>query len=268
MGVALRLLSRDEEGRYTNSKVASKELVKQSRHYWGDYLRMQVDKQFYTNMQNLQDIMMSGTSKTEYQQWFDEHPEAASMYTKAQHNGSLATAGALLRRVDLSQARSFLDVGGGSGAFSIMVARRNPRVHCVVLDLPNVITQCKQILIHEEASIAARISTKALSATHEWAVDAESFDVVNMSYICGSVPKEALPSLFERAFAALRPGGRILIHDFMVQDRTQEEQQASLNGALWALAHVSVNPQGVGLRPQFLSICLRTQASWTQATRA
>ncbi|CAE7349026.1 unnamed protein product [Symbiodinium natans] len=44
---------------------------------------------------------------------------------------------------------------------------------------------------------------------------------------------------------ALRPGGRLLVHDFMVNDSLD----GPALGALWGLQHVTVNAQGLGLCP-------------------
>eukprot|EP00435_Cladocopium_sp_Y103_P030550 s3853_g7.t1 len=44
---------------------------------------------------------------------------------------------------------------------------------------------------------------------------------------------------------ALRPGGRLLVHDFMVNDSLD----GPALGALWGLQHVTVNAHGLGLCP-------------------
>jgi hypothetical protein len=121
------LISCDHGGRYHNSPTAEVELVSTSRHYWGDYLKHQVDAQFYARcvtvapslqpsapasqpasqpaiaaeqlllllphrMQDLHEVMVSGDQTRSYDEWFAAEPEAAAAYTAAQHNGSLATA--------------------------------------------------------------------------------------------------------------------------------------------------------------------------------
>ena len=48
------------------------------------------------------------------------------------------------------------------------------------------------------------------------------------------------------AYKALKPGGRLLIHDFMVNDSLDSPAL----GALWALQHVTVNADGLGLCPK------------------
>jgi multidrug efflux pump subunit AcrB len=51
--------------------------------------------------------------------------------------------------------------------------------------------------------------------------------------------------LYENAFKALKPGGRLLVHDFMVNDSLD----GPALGSLWALQHVTVNAGGLGLTP-------------------
>jgi ubiquinone/menaquinone biosynthesis C-methylase UbiE len=46
----------------------------------------------------------------------------------------------LARKVDLNGARRLLDVGGGSGAFSITFCRRFPELRATILDFPSVQT--------------------------------------------------------------------------------------------------------------------------------
>ena len=55
----------------------------------------------------------------------------------------------------------------------------------------------------------------------------------------------ARAQLYKNAYKALKPGGRLLVHDFMVNDTLDSPAL----GALWALQHVTVNADGLGLAP-------------------
>ena len=59
--------------------------LQESKHYYGDYLRYQMGRQFYHQMGNLPDVMKSGVAPS-YASWFSD-PETAATYTQAQHNG-------------------------------------------------------------------------------------------------------------------------------------------------------------------------------------
>eukprot|EP01064_Diplonema_japonicum_P036141 TRINITY_DN8033_c0_g1_i2.p1 TRINITY_DN8033_c0_g1~~TRINITY_DN8033_c0_g1_i2.p1 ORF type:complete len:218 (+),score=46.32 TRINITY_DN8033_c0_g1_i2:41-694(+) len=116
------MLDRSSEGVYTLTPPVERYLVEGSRHYYGDYIKYQIGRQFYKRLTDLGKIMTSGEAPT-YSSWFED-PAEARMYTMAQHNGSLATAKMLSKKLDLSNVGKFLDVGGGSGAFSIVMARK------------------------------------------------------------------------------------------------------------------------------------------------
>jgi pimeloyl-ACP methyl ester carboxylesterase/ubiquinone/menaquinone biosynthesis C-methylase UbiE len=257
--VALKLINRRVlRGRdvYSLPKASTQQLTRSSNRYWGDYIVGQVDAQFYTRMKDLDKTIIKGDSSSDgYEAWFEKDPEAAKMYTQAQHNGSLATGFGLLKRLpELSGGERYpklrmLDVGGGSGAFSIATARKVKDASCVVLDLPNVAKVAKEIISKEDEQVQNRLSTLSLSATapDQWTgiVEDESFDVVLMSYVSGSIPAEALSGLYRNAYRALKPGGIAVIHDFFVDNNGEGPK----NAALWALTHVTVNPEGMGLRP-------------------
>ena len=95
------------------------------------------------------------------------------------------------------------------------------------------------------------MSFKELDATNpDWPVENESFDIVLLSYISGSVPEPVVGALYANAYKALKPGGRLLVHDFMVDDSLLADNLNDSLGALWALQHVTVNADGIGLCPE------------------
>ena len=98
----------------------------------------------------------------------------------------------------------------------------------------------------EVASSLALEPIAELDATSpDWPVKDAEFDIVLMSYISGSVPEAIIAALYTNAYKALKPGGRLLVHDFMVNDSLDSPAL----GALWALQHVTVNADGLGLCP-------------------
>lgn len=246
--VSTKCLRRDAEGRYTNSPNVSRYMVSSSKAYYGDYFKYQIGRLFYHRMGSLTSAIAQGEAPN-YPEWFS-NPEVADTYTKAQHNGSMATASQLIKRVDIAGTQRLLDVGGGSGAFSIVFARKVEGLTATVLELPEVCKRGRDIVALEPEEVAGRISFTELDATSPlWPVPTEEFDLVLMSYLSGSVPAESIINLYRSALSALRPGGRLIVHDFMVDDSLDGPSL----GALWALLHVTVNPGGVGLHPQLCS---------------
>jgi len=242
---AVKSLQRGSDGMYKLSPNAATYLVQSSRHYYGDYLRYQIGRQFYHTMGTLPDTMTSGKAPS-YASWFSD-PEVAKTYTQAQHNGSMATAKYLIKKkIQLGNITSMLDVGGGSGAFSYVFVGATPGLESTVLELPEVCRTGEGIRASQPEDVQKRVKFVELDATSpNWPVSDGVYDVVLMSYISGSVPEPVIKALYANAYKALKPGGRLLIHDFMVNDSLD----GPALGALWGLQHVTVNADGLGLCP-------------------
>lgn len=243
--VAIKCLRRDDAGVYTLSPNTAKFMVANSRQFYGDYLRYQIGQQFYPRMGGLPDAMKLGKAPS-YASWFSD-PAVAQTYTQAQHNGSVATAKYLVKKkLELGGITSMLDVGGGSGAFSYVFVGATPGLTSTILELPEVCRTGDTIRAQQEEDVKKRVTYKELDATSpNWPVDDGSYELVLMSYISGSVPEPIIQDLYTNAYKALKPGGRLLVHDFMVDDTLD----GPALGALWGLQHVTVNVDGLGLCP-------------------
>uniref|UniRef100_A0A7S4VLU3 O-methyltransferase domain-containing protein n=1 Tax=Alexandrium monilatum TaxID=311494 RepID=A0A7S4VLU3_9DINO len=243
---AVKCLKRGSDGLYTLSPNTAQYMVTSSRHFYGDYLRLQIGRQFYHRMGALPDVMTSGKAPS-YASWFSD-PEVAKTYTDAQHNGSVATAKYLVKKkLQLGNISSMLDVGGGSGAFSYVFVGATPGLRSTVLELPEVCRTGEGIKAKQPEDVRERVNFVELDASSpQWPVNETAYDVVLMSYISGSVPESIIGSLYANAMKALKPGGRLLVHDFMVNDSLD----GPALGALWGLQHVTVNADGLGLCPK------------------
>ena len=154
-----------------------------------------------------------------------------------QHVASLRPARALARRLPIRDARSLFDVGGGSGAFTIALLERNPMLRATLLDLPAVVDVARDYLA--EAGVADRVDLVAGDALGcAWPGDQ---DVVLMSYLISGLGDADVHTVLERAHASLRPGGLLVLHDFMLQNSGPGPAFA----ALWFLQYVAYQPDGV-----------------------
>jgi len=226
------------------SPNTAKFLVRSSKYFYGDYLRMQIGQQFYRHMGALPQIMKTGKGP-DYATLFSD-PTEADTYTRAQHNGSLATANQLCKRVDFSRMTSMLDIGGGSGAFAIMICRRNPQISAKILEFPEVCNTGEKFVSAEPNEVSHRITYVRGSCLDAWPPElGQGHDVVLISYVSESVPASAVPTMYKRAFERLKPGGLLIVHSFMVDDTLDGPEL----GALWSLQHIAVNADGMGLHP-------------------
>lgn len=226
-----------EDGRFANSPAAEAFLVNGAKYDFGDYLRLQVGKQMYPLLDQLDDAVkgtLADDDTGSYEQWFSD-PDQARLYSESQHAGSLGPARQLAKKVDLTGARALLDVGGGTGAFAITLCKTFPDLTATIVDFPNVAALGRTYV--ENAGLSDRISYVDGNALRtDWP---EGQDVVLMSYLFSGVPGEFHDDLISDAKAALVPDGRLVIHDFMVEaDRSGPEL-----AALWQLQHTAFTPE-------------------------
>lgn len=160
--------------------------------------------------------------------------------------------------------KSMLDIGGGSGAFAIMICRQNPQISARILEFPEVCNTGEKFVAAEPAEVASRVQYVRGSCLDDWPAElGTNHDVVLISYVSESVPHEAVPTMYERAYGRLRPGGMLIVHSFMVDDSLE----GPLLGALWSLQHVAVNADGLGLHPANVS-AMMTKAGFADITRS
>jgi ubiquinone/menaquinone biosynthesis C-methylase UbiE len=227
-----------EEGtKLKNSPAADAFLSKSSKYDFGDYLRYQIDQQMYPFLLQLNAVMRGDLPESaiaSYQHWMADE-EQASVYSESQHAGSLGPGRTLARLVDLSQAKTLLDVGGGTGAMTISLCKAYPELHATIIDFPNVAEIGWRFI--SEVGLVDRVRYIPGNA-----VDAEwpgKQDAILMSYLMSGVPGEAVGRLLEKGYEALTPGGRLIVHDFMVD----ENRRGPALAALWQLQHMAFTPE-------------------------
>jgi ubiquinone/menaquinone biosynthesis C-methylase UbiE len=161
-------------------------------------------------------------------------PDEAARFSHSQHVGSLGPAHLLARKIDLASAQAMLDVAGGSGAFTIALCRKHQNLCATILDFPSVIEVARHYV--DEAGLQDRvgyIEGDALKVA--WSVGQ---DVVLLSYLLSAVGKADIEALVHRAHASLKPGGTLIVHDFMVDD----DLTGPASAALWMLVLSSAEP--------------------------
>jgi ubiquinone/menaquinone biosynthesis C-methylase UbiE len=231
---------------YANAPASQTYLVRSAPSYFGDYYRFQIDRQVYPAFARLPDALRG--RRAEFYRLMDD-PEEALSFSRGQHSGSLGPAVVLARKVNLNGARRLLDVGGGSGAFSITFCRRFPELRATILDFPGVQTAAATFI--REAGLSARIDFVPGNAlTTDWPAGQ---DVVLLSYLLSAVSSTGIDDLLTRAFAALTPGSRIVLHDFMVDD----DGRGPATAALWLVNALLIDPDVARLSPRLLEARLR-----------
>jgi len=148
-------------------------------------------------------------------------------FIEAMDNISGPLAGQVVASVPVGPFRHLLDVGGGSGSWTIAFLRANPSARATIFDLPQVMPQARDRMA--AAGLADRVSLVA----GDFCADAlpRGADLAWVSAIVHQNSRADNRALFAKVFAALEPGGRILIRDFVME----ESRTAPAAGAMFAI---------------------------------
>ena len=228
---ALELLTKSG-GKYTNSPVAAKFLVKGKPDYQSGLMHTVHLWDSWTTLTKA--VRNGGTViKRHINESGEEWLEAfiAAMHARAKLEAPLVAS-----KIDLTGVSHLLDVGGGSGAFSMAFARAKNGLRTTVFDLPNVLPLTQKYV--EEAGFSDRIST----APGDYNEDefGTGFDMAFLSAIIHINSFDKNQELVQRVSRALNPGGRIVISDFIMEDNRFEP----MFGAFFALNMLTGTPGG------------------------
>jgi (2Fe-2S) ferredoxin/2-polyprenyl-3-methyl-5-hydroxy-6-metoxy-1,4-benzoquinol methylase len=161
------------------------------------------------------------------QEAVDRGEDWTRAFIAAMHRNARARAPLVVKAVGTEGVTRMLDVGGGSGAYSIAFARAKENLQVDLLDLAKVIPIAQGHI--ESAGLAGRIRTRLGDLRAD--KFAEGYDLVFVSAICHMLSADENKDLSKRCFAALLPKGRVVIQDFILEpDRT-----APKSAALFAL---------------------------------
>ncbi len=139
-------------------------------------------------------------------------------FIAAMHWRATRQAEKSLRLLDLSRVRRSLDIGAGSGAYSMALARLQPKLQATLFDLPEVIPLAKKYAA--AAGLARRF--RFLRGDFRRDPFGSGYDLILLSAIIHMNSPAANRRLFAKAAAALNPGGLLVIQDFiMSRNRTR-----------------------------------------------
>jgi 2-polyprenyl-3-methyl-5-hydroxy-6-metoxy-1,4-benzoquinol methylase len=146
-----------------------------------------------------------------------------SAFISAMHMNASVAARIVADAAGSDSARSMLDVGGGSGAYSIAFARANPGLTATVFDMAHVVPITQKYI--GEAGLQDRVRTAIGDLnTDEFG---GPYDLILVSSICHMLDEPANLDLLGRCFRATSPGGRIIVRDFILnEDRTSPPRAA------------------------------------------
>lgn len=142
-----------------------------------------------------------------------ETSELARHFTLALAGRAKNVAPVLAERVPLSETATLLDVAGGTGIYSVALLRKNPGLRAIILDRPEVLRVAEEFAQHY--SVADRMQ---MLEGDMFADPLPPADVVLLSNVLHDWDEPECRSLVQRCAEVLPAGGRLLIHDVLLND--------------------------------------------------
>lgn len=129
-------------------------------------------------------------------------------------NMASAIAPTIAGLVDLSGRQSLLDLGGGPGTYAAHFCLANPGLHAAVFDLPESKPFAESVL----GRLGAGERVRFIAGDFHADPIPGTYDAVWISHVLHAESPEACGLLLAKTAKTLRPGGLLLVHEFILND--------------------------------------------------
>ncbi|HSE84309.1 MAG TPA: methyltransferase [Thermodesulfobacteriota bacterium] len=210
--VAIGILSKKNE-KFYNTQCSLTYLVKSSPQYFGGMILF--EERLWSIWEKLEESIRTGKpAKTP--DMFQKKEEETERFITAMHSlvEARGDAAILSDILDLSWARTMIDIGSGPGTYPIHFLRKYPHLKITIFDLPGTLKVTRKVL--EKEGIYGRINI----VEGDYNIDTlpTGFDVAFLSNIIHSENEETNQELMTKVFGCLNRGGKIIIKDHILDD--------------------------------------------------
>lgn len=217
--IALGFLAEDGE-KIQITEVTKNYLLPDSLYYWGgqlNKLRSRNDHKRILEAMLSKDDLLAHQGKAFSSMWEQGSitSEAATLFTEEMHATIFAPAVAAVKTGLFNDTRFLLDMGGGSGCFSIAFTREYPDRKATVFELPEVarITQKYIQRFGSEKSVLS-CAGNFFNET-DWP---KEHDGILLSQILHDWPISHCEQILTYAYRSLSTSGKIFIYEMLLED--------------------------------------------------
>jgi SAM-dependent methyltransferase len=250
---AMTLLDRTGD-RFTNAADVQRFLVKDGERYAGPWILF--TKPRWEAFGKLSEHLRR-REENHLGQYVEFRVDDARRYHAATYSIGMGAARLFSRSVDLTGRKLMLDLGGGSGAYSIVATKTWPGLKAIVLDLPPVAVVATEYIAKNDA--ADRVS--AMPGDFTQTDFPKGADVVVMASNLPQYEPALIRLVVAKAFAAMAPGGEM----HLIGETLHDDRRGPLSAALWGLNEAIQGSTGVAHTEGEVTGYLR-EAGFTQVT--
>lgn len=207
---AMGLLVKSSAG-YTNTDAAAQFLSEKSNQYLGHIILHH--HHLVETWDRLDETVRKGGPVRRTSR--HDETERRESFLMGMFNLAMNIAPHLSAKIDLSDRTRLLDLGGGPGTYAIHFCLKNPHLRATIFDLPTTRPFAENTVAR--FGLADRIDF----------VDGDflkdpipgSYDTAWLSHILHSVGPQDCQNIIQKAVSVLKPGGLILIHEFVLNNQ-------------------------------------------------
>ena len=219
---AMQLLQTDDAGRLQLSPLAREHLLPGGEFYVGDYVGLAANSPGVLEMvSRLRSNQLARAAESDagaafiFREGLDsamEQEQSARRLTLALAGRAKNVAPVLAQRVPFGN-ETLLDVGGGTGIYAIACLRQHPGLKAIVFDRPEVLKVAAEFAV--QYGVADRMECRPGDMFRD---PLPTADAILLSNVLHDWDVPECEQLVTRCAAALRSGGRLLIHDVFLND--------------------------------------------------
>ncbi len=226
---SLHLLDKREE-RFHLPPEMGEFLISTGEFYVGGFILM-LDERLYRTWASLEDAIMNDAPLSGFPTGLNLSPEEVDSIIRnaimGMHGTTTVTSSLLCEAMTLPSGSTHLDLGGGTGALSMALAKRFPDVKFAMIDLAPILKVARENIAR--AGLTSRIEL----LERDFFLDPypEGVSSISLSNVLQDWSREKRMTLLSRAFQALPAGGMIVIAECMFN----EEHQGPLLAAMMSI---------------------------------
>ncbi len=208
--VGLGLL-RKVKNKFYNTEAASNYLVKGKNDFLGNLYHT---NDLWRSWSNLTDVVKSGkkeTNKKSDDNWKEN-------FIAAMHFRAIKESKILASMLDLQNVKTMLDVGGGSGIFSMAFIEKNNNIKSTIFDLPHIIPITKKYV--NEFQLKENITFQEGNYLNDDFKN--TFDLIFLSSVVHINSFDQNMALIQKCCNSLNKGGQIIIKDWIMNENKTE----------------------------------------------
>ncbi|MFH2058763.1 MAG: methyltransferase [Pseudomonadota bacterium] len=208
---ALELIVK-KNGIYSNTPAARTFLSKESSRYIG--FMIMHHHHLVASWQKMDQAIIEGKPIKDDASFSDE--EWRESFLMGMFNIGMAVAPGLSKELDLSGCTKLLDLGGGPGTFAIHFCLANPGLRASIYDRATTQPFAQKTI--QRFKVSDRIDFISGDYTKEEFAFPHTYDAAWLSHILHGEGPEQACDIIRKAVSALKPGSKIFIHEFILNE--------------------------------------------------